>query len=206
MRPDMLRVDGVTPETKQQLKEAAAQLYGQPNASLLVRQLIASHLTKDKLPGISLTPEQANDTVRIELRLPRVAVEKITSLAEGKFSARNYYLSSVILSHLGQAQMQGDEVDVLRRSNYELSKIGTNLNQIAKAFNILVKANELKAIPEMGKRLASFKREISTHINKVLRVLNAETTVLENSGRGGASKEKKAKMKQDMKRRHKNHK
>ena len=37
----MLRVDGVPPETKKQLQEAARQLYGKPNASLLVRSLIA---------------------------------------------------------------------------------------------------------------------------------------------------------------------
>ena len=39
----MLRVDGVPPETKKQLQEAARQLYGKPNASLLVRSMIASH-------------------------------------------------------------------------------------------------------------------------------------------------------------------
>jgi len=76
--------------------------------------------------------------VRVELRLPRSALDKITELAERRFSARNYYLTSLVLGHLGQPQLQGDEIEVLRRSNYELAKMGTNLNQVTKA-------NELSA-------------------------------------------------------------
>jgi hypothetical protein len=181
---EMLKVDGVPPDTKEQLQEAARQLYGQPNASLLVRSLIASHLAKTPATALPLTPDQAEDTVRIELRLPRVAVEKINDLAEGRFSARNYYVTSLILAHLGQPQLQGDEIEVLRRSNYELAKVGTNLNQIARAFNSLVKMRGGEKMPEVGKKLASLRKEITEHTGKVLRVLNAGTTVWEQKGRG----------------------
>lgn len=187
MARDVLRVDGVSPETKQQLQEAARHLYGQANASLLVRSLIAAHLAKPTTVARPLTADEASDTVRVELRLPRAVVDKVNELAEGRFSARNYYLTSVIMAHLGHSQLQGDEIEVLRRSNYELAKVGTNLNQVAKAFNTLVKMGGGDKMPEVGKKMASLRREISEHTGKVLRVLNAGTAVWETKGRGQRS-------------------
>lgn len=184
MARDMLKVDGVPSETKEQLQEAARRLYGRANASLMVRSLISSHLAKSSAPTLLLTTEQVEDTVRVELRLPRLAVERINELAEGRFSARNYYLTSLILAHLGQPQLQGDEIEVLRRSNYELAKVGTNLNQIARAFNALIKMRGGEKMPEVGKKLASLRKEITEHTGQVLRVLNAGTTVWEQKGRG----------------------
>ncbi|ABM60740.1 mobilisation protein (plasmid) [Verminephrobacter eiseniae EF01-2] len=188
---DMLRVDGVPPETKKQLQEAARQLYGKPNASLLVRTLIAGHLSKSGATAQPLTAADAGDTVRVELRLPRAALEQVNDLAEGRFSARNYYLTNVILAHLGQPQLHGDEIEVLRRSNYELAKVGTNLNQVAKAFNTLVKMRGAEKIPEVGKKIASLRREITEHTGKVLRVLEAGTTVWEAKGRGQRQRKRK---------------
>lgn len=184
MRREMLWVDGVSPDTKEQLQEAARRLYGQANASLMVRSLITSHLAKSSAPAFPMTAAQVEDTVRVELRLPRAAVERINDLAEERLSGRNYYLTSLILAHLGQPQLQGDEIEVLRRSNYELAKVGTNLNQIARAFNALVKMKGGEKMPEVGKKLASLRKEITEHTGKVLRVLNAGTTVWEQKGRG----------------------
>lgn len=185
-----LIIEGVGAETKKALQEAAMRLYGQPNASLLVRQLIAAHLAKGDQAAMALTPEQASDTVRVELRLPRVAVKRANELAEGRFSARNYYLNGIILAHLGTPQLQGDEIEVLRRSNYEISKVGTNLNQVAKAFNTLVKMGGGGKVPEIGKKIASLRREITDHTGRVLRVLNAGTTLWENTGRGSSRNRK----------------
>ncbi len=174
-------IEGVSPDIKKQLRESAMNLYGQPNASLLVRQLINDHLEKTKKNPISLiSVDDESDTVRVEIRLPRSIVKILDEKAESRLSKRNYYISSIIFSHLGKTQLQGDEIEVLRRSNYELSKIGTNLNQIAKAFNLLVIDNrDDERVPEMGKKLASLRREIKQHINKVLKVLNAGTALLE---------------------------
>lgn len=181
---EMLRVDGVPPETMQQLQASALQLYGRANASLLVRALIAEHLAKAPAAARLLTPAEAADTVRIELRLPRVAVAELDLKAEGRFSARNYYLTSLVLAHLGQPQLQGDEIEVLRRSNYEIAKIGTNLNQMAKAINILAKMRSGEKTPEIGKKIASLRNEITQHTNKVLRVLVVGTSIWETKGRG----------------------
>ena len=156
-----------------------------------MRSLIAGHLSKSGATAQPLTAADAGDTVRVELRLPRAALEQVNDLAEGRFSARNYYLTSVILAHLGQPQLHGDEIEVLRRSNYELAKVGTNLNQVAKAFNTLVKMRGGEKLPEVGKKLASLRREITEHTGKVLRVLEAGTTVWEAKGRGQRQRKRK---------------
>jgi hypothetical protein len=191
MGRDMLRVDGVNPETMQRLRASAQRLYGTPNASLLVRSLIGDHLAKADAAMAPLTVADAGNTVRVELRLPRSAFEKVTEIAESRFSARNYYMTSVMLAHLAQPQLQGDEIETLRHSNYELSKIGTNLNQIARAFNVLVKAGEAGKLPELGKRIAALRREITEHTSKVLRVLNAGTSVWEARAQRGRLRPKK---------------
>ncbi|MDR0378373.1 MAG: MobC family plasmid mobilization relaxosome protein [Candidatus Accumulibacter sp.] len=174
----LLQVDGISAETKKALQEVARKKYGKANASLLVRALIADHLTRNSTAARPITEDEAADTVRVELRLPRVISDQITALADARLSPRNHYLVSLIMAHVEQPQLQGDEIETLRQSNYELSKIGTNLNQIAKAFNILVNEGSGK-LPEIGKKLASLRREITTHIGKVLRVLNSGTTIWE---------------------------
>lgn len=184
MTRDILKVDGVAPETKKQLQEAAQRLYGTANASLLVRSLIAEHLSKPVTVPSKLTAKNASETVRVELRLPRAVVERVDELAEGRFSARNYYLTSVILAHLGRPQLQGNEIEVLSRSNYELARIGANLNQVARAFNTLVKLGGNGKLPEIGKKVASLRREVKEHTSMVLRVLNSGTVVWDTKGRG----------------------
>ena len=184
MARDMLQVDGVSPETKAQLQEAARQLYGQANASLLVRSLIASHLAK---PGVELRAKPldfSGGTVRVELRLPRETVDSIKNLAETRFSTHNYYINALIHEHLGLPQLHGDEIEVLRRSNYELAKVGTNLNQIAKAFNLLVKMQGDGKPPEVDKKIEYLRKEIKEHTLKVLKILESKTALWEAKGRG----------------------
>lgn len=191
MARDMLQVDGVTPETKARLQEAAQQLYGRANASLLVRALIASHLAE---PSVKRRPKPldfASGTVRVELRLPRETVDAIKNLAETRFSTHNYYITALIQEHLGLPQLHGDEIEVLRRSNYELTKIGTNLNQVAKAFNLLVKMQRDGKPPEVDNKIESLRKEIREHTAKVLRVLESGTVLWEAKGRGQKSSGRK---------------
>jgi hypothetical protein len=192
MTRQMLQIDGVTPETKKALQEAAQTRYGQANASLLVRALIADHLARATPIARPISEAEAADTVRVELRLPRAIAEQITALADIRLTPRNHYLVSLIMAHVGQPQLQGDEIETLRQSNYELSKIGTNLNQIAKAFNILVNS-ETGKMPEIGKKLASLRREITAHTGKVLKALNSGTAVWEVRQGRNQTKSKKGK-------------
>ena len=46
-------------------------------------------------------------------------------------------------------------------------------------------------LPEVGKKIASLRREITEHTGKVLRVLEAGTTVWEAKGRGQRQRKRK---------------
>jgi len=187
MTNDFLIVRGIPLATRQALQAAARNRYGKANASMLVRTLITQHLERPAataLPSRPITEAEAQDSVRVELRLPRSVLAGLTDQAEQRLTPRNHYLAGLILERVGQPQLCGDQIEVLRRSNYELSKIGTNLNQIARAFNTLVNGGTGK-MPEVAKKLVSLRREINQHTKRVLSALNAGTTTWEvKRGRG----------------------
>ncbi len=179
-KTNMLWVDGVSPEQKEQLKQIALKRFGKANASLMIRHLISECLSEE-IPGAIKASALEGKNVRFEMRLPRTVLDELEKRAEQRISTRNYYIGTLIYEHLGQGQFQGDEVETLRRSNYDLAKIGTNLNQIAKAFNLLVLAGGGGKLPEIGKKIASLRTEIKSHTGKVLRVLESKTVVLESA-------------------------
>jgi hypothetical protein len=184
---NMLKVAGIPPTLRENLREIARARYGRANASLVVRDLIADCVAKSQA-ALQMSADDASDTVRVELRLPRVALSRLTELAEERLSPRNYYMVSLLMGSLGQPQLLGDQIEVLRRSNYELSKIGTNLNQLAHAANVLMKGRGGE-MPDVGKNLLSLRQEIKRHTNTVLRALNEGSVVWENKpGRGQAHK------------------
>ena len=191
MTRDMLRVDAVPAETKEQLKTAAKDLFGKPNVSLLVRHLISEHLAKKSAPSNAYV-QNVDDFVRLEIKLPKSAVEELERRAESRLSSKTYYLQSVLFEHLGANQMQGDQIEVLRRSNFELSKLGTNLNQIAKALNILLITGDGRR-PELGKKIAAIRTDIRKHTSHVLTLLESKTKVWETKKRGGKPKKNKQK-------------
>ena len=187
---DILKVDGVSSEAKERLQQSAQKLYGQPNASQLVRSLIASHLAKSTAQPCLV--DFSGETVRVELRLPKAVVAALDERAEDLFSTRNFYINELIFSDLGRPQLHPREIETLCRSNYEISKIGSNLNQIAKAFNTLVKMHGGDSkMPEIGKKIASLRKEIVEHTRKVLRVLEGRSVAWEMRGRGQKIKKSK---------------
>jgi len=176
---ERLRVENVSQETKKQLQDSAKKLYGKANASLLVRELISKHLRNENNCNLNLESQDFEDINRIELRLPEKALIEFEKIAESHLSTKHHYMSSILLAHLGNPQLQIDEIEVLRRSNYEIAKIGTNLNQIAKAFNTLVIMGGDEKLPELGKKLAALNKEIKAHTKLVLNVLNNGTRMLD---------------------------
>jgi predicted DNA-binding protein len=150
---------------------------------------LAAHLDKPGSPSPHKSVDLTDELVTVEIRLPKSVAAALSEMAEAKFSTRSYYINELIFSHLGKSQLLTDEVEVLRRSNYEVAKIGTNLNQIAKAFNILTRLQQPGAkLPEIGKKIASLRRDLKEHTGKVLRVLEARTVIMESRGKGRGQK------------------
>ena len=188
MTREMLRVENVPPETKQCLRAAAMQRCGVANSSQLVRQLIADYLAKLDDSPIRKTLDFEGSLVRLELRLPQTVADELSRLADDVFATRNYYLKTIILAHLGNPQLNPNEIEALRISNYEMAKIGVNLNQITRAFNIIIANQGRGTVPEIGKKIAALTREIKTHTTKVLTVLNEKTIAFENKKTGQRKK------------------
>jgi hypothetical protein len=181
MARDVMRVDGVPPDTKEKLQALALARFGRANASLLVRHLVAECLAKEQEIGTGL--DLTGETARVELQLPKTIIAELERRSERRLSSRNYYICTLLYKQLGKEQLQGDEIETLRRSNYELTKVGNNINQIAKAFNLLVKAGGGGKLPEIGKKMASLRTEIKDHTSRVLRVLESKTVVWEKIGK-----------------------
>lgn len=73
---------------------------------------------------------------RLQLSIPIYDYEYLEKLAKNSHSSIQYYTTVIILEHLySEKRLLGNEIEVLKKSNYELYKIGVNINQIAKANN-----------------------------------------------------------------------
>lgn len=188
-----LWVEGVDPKTKAALRAIALKRLGKENVSQLLR-IVVDELVNGKCQDASIQNVDMNsDMERIEIRLPSDVVRLLEVRAENRLSSRNYYLASLVYEDLARPQLQIDEIEVLRRSNYELAKIGTNLNQVARAFNLLVKAGGGEKLPEIGKKIAALRGEIKKHTDRVLSVLQAKTVVVDRGLSGAKARGRKTK-------------
>lgn len=71
---------------------------------------------------------------RIQFSLPIYDYNYLEKLAKNSHSSIQYYIICIIINHLyKERKLLGCEIEVLKKSNYELYKIGVNINQIAKA-------------------------------------------------------------------------
>lgn len=62
--------------------------------------------------------------------------ECLSKLADDTDTGIYYYINALIINHLyNEKRLLGNELEVLRKSNYELARIGINLNQIARVMN-----------------------------------------------------------------------
>lgn len=101
---------------------------------------------------------------RLQLSIPIYDYEYLEQLAQNSHSSIQYYTTVIILEHLySQKRLLGNEIEVLKKSNYELYKIGVNVNQIAKANN----AGDMIELP-----INKLYNEISNHIKIVKSILN----------------------------------
>lgn len=149
----LMKVRGITDAQKVRLGEIARARFGTPNVSRLIRELVDEAVKVDllaeekpptktgsyraaKAPIFSYEKNRVSRTGRIELRLQFGERMAINELAEAAKSSPQHYLVNLIRNHLtGQPSLLGVELEELRKANYQLAVIGTNLNQVARALN-----------------------------------------------------------------------
>ena len=79
-------------------------------------------------------------------------------------SSMQHYLIKLLVSNLyNEKILNGTEYELLRKSNYQLHKIGVNLNQIAKAIN----EGEHRKVP-----IETLAQYIEQHVNIIKKILN----------------------------------
>lgn len=109
-------------------------------------------------------PKKPKCKERLSLSLYREDFDALTELADASGCSTNYYLRVLIRSHLGhKGDLLGNEIEVLKESNYQLSRLGANLNQVARMLNQQSSARfETDAL----------RRHIDAHVTRVGGLLN----------------------------------
>lgn len=106
---------------------------------------------------------------RIQLSIPIYDYEYLEKLAKNSNSSIQCYTTVLILEHLySEKRLLGNEIEVLKKSNYELYKIGVNVNQIAKANN----AGDMVELP-----INKLYNQIQNHIKIVQDLLKSSTDI-----------------------------
>lgn len=188
---EYLRVRGVNAETKEKLQEMALRRFGTTNFSALVRELIATEISRGEKE--KSLPDLNTKMRRVQISVPESCLQRIEKIAESRFSTPSFFITTLIYEKLGVKQFQVDEVEALRTSNYALAKIGININQIARAFNTIVLAQGVTKLPPISRDMDKLKTTIKDHTEKVLDLLNKGTVVMESSVRGGKANKLKSK-------------
>lgn len=124
----------VTPEMKALIAELAER--GQITESALVKQLLEVMLRTSKLAQFSRAEPvaRAPRDARVYVRLDREDWDRLADRAEARGMPAATYVSALVRAHLrGVTPIPERELLALKKAIAELSVIGRNLNQIAKA-------------------------------------------------------------------------
>lgn len=106
---------------------------------------------------------------RVQLSIPIYDFEYLQTLANNSKSSIQYYIIYVLYNHLyNERKLLGNEIEVLKKSNYELYKIGVNVNQIAKANN----AGDKMELP-----INMLSNKVDSHVNLVMGILKSNSSI-----------------------------
>lgn len=186
-----LKIRGIGKETKDQMHLISMQKYGEENFSRLIRELIANELESFFEKKQSAKVDLSSKLKRLQITIPESCYFELHLRAEQSFETKSNYIARIIYKELGVAQLKNNEIEVLRESNYTLSKIGNNLNQLAKAFNSLVLNGSEGKLPQISRDIEKVRKGINIHTEKILQVIKSGSFIKENEGASKKSKGKK---------------
>ncbi len=137
-----------------------------------IRQVIAYLLAAVEQPGVSaqVIRDQADLTRRrLEVRLTKSELTKISKLAEAQGLSTNQWVASLVRAHLTrQPQFGMVELTALSGSNTRLLSIGRNLNQIARRLNVGDGVVEPPSVEEI-RALSAYIKEHAAQVSGVMR-------------------------------------
>lgn len=108
----------------------------------------------------------SKDTKRIQFSVLLADYDNLEKIAKSTDSSIQHYLRCLVRSNLyGKYELLGFEMENLRRSNYELYRLGVNINQIAKALNT---GHDIEITKLM---LDEIHQQIAEHTSRVEKIL-----------------------------------
>lgn len=163
----MKKIDvyGLTPEEIHELRLIAKERYGKASVSLLAKKLLQAELNHFE----PLHQENNIENKRFNLRLPLKHHIYIAQKATLQHSSLNDVVRDIIAEHITENPvLSNDDVQALYQSNYQLLRLGRNINQLARQFNaILPQSITTQQLNEIANFLAQ-------HTEKVGKVLQQQ--------------------------------
>lgn len=161
-----LLLNGITESQKDYLYKYAKNHLGCRSRTKAILHLIdkdmglAEAKSTSEIPTISASKKRQ----RIQISLLPEDYLELEKRAKILDSSMQYYIISLILKDLYNVKrLNGLDYEVLRKSNYQLHKIGVNINQIAKALN---------EGREVGFDVEPVTKMLEEHIEKVKNILS----------------------------------
>lgn len=163
---------GLTQEHRDFLRNFAQNVLGSKSRTKAILHLInekmngATVIDRVKQERLDEPATSSKDTKRIQFSVLQADYDNLAKIAKSTDSSIQHSLRCLVRSNLyGQYELLGFEMENLRRSNYELYRLGVNINQIAKALNA---GHDV----EVGKAmLDDMHQQIAEHISRVEKIL-----------------------------------
>ena len=156
----------------EQFKALALQKVGINNLSLLVRQLLREELFEQSAQGLpehSGSPDDENQGETKTGQFIRLSPQEkawFVQLAKHKEMSVNALICTILRAYReNNPKLFNDEIATLQHSNYQISAIGRNLNQIAK------RLNAADGVSLTTTQINQWRAEIQEHCQQVGNVL-----------------------------------
>lgn len=153
-------------EAQEKLTPIAKKLVGKASISLLAKTLLLQLLkTNSIIPDSEILTEER---YRLELKLTPVMYHYLKIAATQQYMTPNAVAVTILNSYRDQHPTLSDkEAEALYQSNYQLLRIGRNLNQIARQLNVG------ESISLTAHEIRQLRKIIEQHTDKVSDVLQA---------------------------------
>lgn len=138
MREVHFRVRNLSNDEYLHLRKIALQETGTHSIAALAKKILFDKkLIKQKNQiNDDVAPDLEKSSRRLEIRLTEQTKLELEELAKAEGMTLNRYIVMLLHSYTTKEPvLSTNEVDAIRKSNYQLYKIGHNLNQIAKSMN-----------------------------------------------------------------------
>ena len=161
-----IRVFGLNEHQISLLRAVALQRYGKASVSLLARKLLQETIHQSEC-SLKLNPQQVIGKQRLTLRLPPAHQSYLSEKSRLQHTSMNEIVRDIIAEYITeQPVISNDAVQALYQSNYQLLRIGRNINQLARQLNS-IQPNSFTT--QQLNELEYFLKQHTQKVGKVLR-------------------------------------